>query len=59
MNKEFTRLMVKMGVPHTRVEANKTNANWFLRQGIAYHNHKHYLRARAVALEIANDSRIS
>lgn len=53
---EFTRLLVKMGAPENRIAPTKANANWFLRQGIVYHNHKHYMRARALALKVANDN---
>jgi len=46
----FEKIMWEMQVPEKRRKPSEANYNWFLRQGIAYHNHPRYIEAREVAL---------
>lgn len=46
---KFERLMKEIGVPPERQAQSIVNANWFLRQGIMYHNHPQYTEARREA----------
>jgi hypothetical protein len=48
--RKFERLMKLLEVPRNRVPGSEVNANWFLRQGIIYHNHPQFLEAREAAL---------
>lgn len=48
--KKFSALMKEIEAPSSRELATESNVSWFLRQGIAYHNHPKFIEAREAAV---------